>query len=345
MKENFKHPRHKNILWAGLFLVISLAFLFSCGLVENSGSQANLQDSQDGDDDDDGDSEPRLESDDKCFENSKCIEVCDSMLKNFKDQKDCYEEAENKVQSFKDTYSLLTFGSSRKLERIKPKDMETLLDFGPVLWRDAIYGFERGRKENCTVNLNPSDPRDREDCKLKDYYKQGGYDGEGASEALRWIAQNNWLGELLDELDKDEEVATALVNVLAKGLDSKDDTKCPGATSSGDFAHAIPSAVFDFSLDSDEDLYQAFGHDDCVDGDHFFNLAVEGENNFSANVGYELLKELCNRSSIQDNCEKYFFCKITSGADIINYINSGGASLFPGFDLNPTTDCVGDYAP
>ena len=148
----------------------------------------------------------RLSSSDTCSENDDCKDLCDSMLKKLSDQKDCYKKKEKEVQVFRDVYNLLATGDPRRMVSIDSDEMEDFLAFGPVLWKDAIYGFERNRKENCTPDRGKDDPRDREDCKLKGYYQQEGYDEEGAGEALKWIARNNWVAELLLEHDDEDNV-------------------------------------------------------------------------------------------------------------------------------------------
>ena len=325
------------ILGSGVFF-ISVGFLFSCGFVsDDSAPQGSFLDSENTENSDGVFNSPegRLDSADKCFRNDACVELCDSMLENFRDQKECYDHTETEVQAFRDTYNLLALGNSRKLEQVTPEEMEDFLAFGPALWRDAIYGFERGVKENCTVNLDPPDPRDREDCKLENYYKQPGYNGEGASTGLSWIARNKWLADLIDEYDEDEEVMNALLDILSTGVkdsnrDKEDSTICQ-VGSGNSFAEPAPSD-FPFSLDADLKLYQALGNSNCVEGNSYFNLALEEENDPALLVGYETLKAICNRASetADDACEKYFFCHADHVA-ILSYVNN--KKLFQGFDI------------
>jgi len=159
----------------------------------------------------------RLTSRNPCLDNDDCVELCDSMLKKFADQNKCYNYSEDEVQNFRDVYNLLTIGSSRRLEEIRPDPLAEFLDFGPELWEDAIIGFERGLKENCTVVENPLDPRDREDCKFDEYYKQEGYWTEGSATTLDWIARNDWVAKLITKYDKEHVIMSALIDILANG--------------------------------------------------------------------------------------------------------------------------------
>ena len=280
------------ILGSGVFF-ISVGFLFSCGFVsDDSAPQGSFLDSEDTENSDGVFNSPegRLDSADKCFRNDACVELCDSMLENFRDQKECYDHIETEVQAFRDTYNLLALGNSRKLEQVTPEVMEEFLDFGPALWRDAIYGFERGVKENCTRQMMViHDPREREDCKLENYYKQPGYNGEGASTGLSWIARNKWLADLIDEYDEDEEVMNVLLEILSTGVkdsnrDEKDSTICK-FNSGNKFAEQPAPSDFSFSLGTDLKLYQALGNSACVDEDSYFNLALEEENHPALQVG------------------------------------------------------------
>ena len=159
----------------------------------------------------------RLESSSRCFDNKNCVEMCDSMLRKLAHQEKCYKKTENEVQALRDTYNLLALGNPEKLIEIEPEEMENFLEFGVELFQDTIYGFERQRKPGCKVESNPADPREREDCKLKNYYRQDGYFSPGASAALTWIARNNWLAELLLEYDEDHVIMLSLLDILAHG--------------------------------------------------------------------------------------------------------------------------------
>ncbi len=204
-------------------LIFSLGSLFSCGLANynfgSSNSSATVLDSRSNDDSTGEFNSPkgRLESSDTCSKSEDCKELCDSMLQRFSFQKKCYEYKEVEVQSFRDVYNLLAVGNPRKLSRVDTEKMEKFLTFGPELWQDAIYGFERQRKEDCTPNDGADDPTEREDCKLEGYYKQEGYWSGGALAALEWIAKNDWLAELIVRHDEDLVIMTSLLDVLAHG--------------------------------------------------------------------------------------------------------------------------------
>ena len=319
------------MLWTGVFFIV-IGFFFSCGFVSNNApTQVSFADSK-GSDGVFKSPEGPLDSEDKCFRNKSCVELCDSMLKSFSDQKRCYNQTETAVQSFRDIYNLLAIGNSKKLEQITPKAMEAFLVFGPALWRDAIYGFERGRKENCEVNDGSDDPRQRENCKFENYYKQPGYDGKGAGTVLSWIARNNWLAKLLEEHDEDKkEVMTALLDILSTGGPTES-SKCP--IESGDFAFSFSGIGFSFSLSKDRKIYQSFGNSDCVDKKSYFYLAHKEKNHEALAIGYDVLKTLCKKADIttENACEIYFFCKIENQEEILLYLNS--KKLLKGFDVN-----------
>ena len=205
------------------FSIFSTASLFSCGLANyNFGSNqpgVAFQDSRSNDNSTGvfNSRAGRLESTDTCVENEDCVELCDSMLKRFSDQKKCYDQKEKEVQTLRDVYNLLAIGNPRKLIEIDSDDMEEFLVFGPELWRDAIYGFERQRKEDCDENDGSGDARDREDCRLSNYYKQEGYYSDGAAATLKWVAQNDWLAKLMVEHDNEHVIMQSLLEVLSKG--------------------------------------------------------------------------------------------------------------------------------
>ena len=199
------------------------AGLSSCGLVgSNLGtSGGNNTSSQDSTREPGTFNSPngRLTSRSTCLDNDDCVELCDSMLKHLYSQTYCYDYTEKEVQALRDTYNLLALGVSRKLSQIEPDDMETFLKFGTDLYRDAIYGFTRGWKDPCTYKPYPDDPTEREDCRLENYYQQEGYRSQSAANALKWIAENNWLAKLLKDNDKDHVIMLALLKILAKGGD------------------------------------------------------------------------------------------------------------------------------
>ncbi len=359
-------------LWWGIFLLSLVGF--SCGLANysfnnsssGSGSKASFQNSSS-----QGTFESaggRLTSQGTCSDNDNCVDLCDSMLERLSLQKDCYEKKEDEVQALRDTYNLLALGNPRKLARVEPTEMEELLEFAPELYGTAIKGFERGRKENCKVVTNKEilagrDPRDREDCKLKDYYMQYGYSSEGAMEALEWIARNDWLAELLLKHDKDYVIMLALLEILAEGGEhpvedgddnlnkdvNGDDTPnrssvCVWGERSGT---SPPQGDSDFSsftghgrltvqassAPSDRrNQYQAFGAD-CLDmnsdktqGENYFRIARKGENEDSIKLGQEVLKELCDGA---DACFNQF-CQ-----NIISKDNSSGVGV-----LDPRYACT-----
>ena len=213
---------YKKIIF--ILSVILIGSLFSCGLANyNFGSSPTPATIKNFNADSTGvfnSPSGRLESSDTCSKNEDCKELCNSMLQRFSDQKRCYEHKEKEVQSFRDTYNLLALGNPRKLARVDIDEMKKFLTFGPVLWHDAIYGFERERKDDCTPNDGKDDPTEREDCKLKGYYKQVGYWSSGAASTLEWIAKNDWLAELIIEHDDEDDehvIMTSLLDVLANG--------------------------------------------------------------------------------------------------------------------------------
>ncbi len=150
----------------------------------------------------------RLNSDDLCYNNESCVELCNSMLKDFSDQKRCYSYQEVDVQAFRDTYNNLALGQN--LGDVDSDEMESFLDFGVEIWRDAITGFERDWQSGCEVG---ADER-LSDCQGDDYYLQRGYTRQGAAAALSWIARSDWLAKLLLDYDNDFVVIDALVAVL-----------------------------------------------------------------------------------------------------------------------------------
>ena len=204
--------------WLILFISI---MGFSCGLANyklNSGGTNNtLQNSQAQGQGVFVSPAGRLTSQSTCIDNTDCVEMCDSMLNRLSLQKECYDLKEEEVQALRDTFNLLALGEANKLAKVDPEEMEKFLKFSPELYKSAIYGFRRGWKEGCTPELRPSDPRDREDCKLKNYYQQDGYHSGSSSHALEWIASNNWLAEMLVEHDQDHIIMLSLLDILANG--------------------------------------------------------------------------------------------------------------------------------
>ncbi len=147
----------------------------------------------------------RLDSPDSCFKEEECQELCDSMLEKLSDQKECYTYTQKEVQAFRDTYNLLALGVRKKLDQITPAELEDFLEFGEVLWLNAITGFERGLKDGCSQGRK---------CRDEDYYLQRGYDRSGAANALSWIALNNWVAEKIATYDKDEAIMQKLIEYL-----------------------------------------------------------------------------------------------------------------------------------
>lgn len=306
-----------------IFCFISALCLFSCGLANySSQGEVSFQDSRIAADEDAESAgvfnspAGRLESGDPCIGSDDCIELCDSMSNRLSIQERCYNEKEKAAQTLRDVYNNLAIGNPRKLERLGEEEMESFLVFGPELWRDAIIGFERGRKEDCEVNEGNEDARDREDCKFENYYKQQGYWSSGAAATLEWIAKNDWLAELMLEHDEDHLIMTTLLDILAHGGKAHggeggepEEHRANVCTldSSLDPGSATPS----FSLKRAED-YQAFGSN-CLDSKktkNFFVLAVEDRNPYSVNLGHQTLVDLCGGSGI--DCIKHFYCNIGS---------------------------------
>ena len=271
----------------------------------------------------------RLSSSDTCSENDDCKDLCDSMLKKLSDQKDCYKKKEKEVQVFRDVYNLLATGDPRRMVSIDSDEMEDFLVFGPVLWKDAIYGFERNRKENCRENRGEDDPRDREDCKLKGYYKQEGYDEEGAGEALKWIARNNWVAELLLEHDdEDNYVMLSLLDVLAfgeGGVEAQpDNLKCATANTEHPCRKLHDSSFGSIArtvLPESVGLKQHYSYvalaKPLVEGEEedYFSLADEDTDEPSYKLGEEILEELCSDASNRNSCKSQFTSRSACPAD------------------------------
>ena len=333
-----------------LLFIMLLTGVVSCGLAGSGfgGSGFSAENSEDSDGDaNDGEFRVKsgpLESEDTCIKNKDCVQLCDSMLSQFSDQTKCYEETEKAVQSFRDVYNLLALGVPRKLEKIDPSDMEEFLTFSPGLWKDAVFGFERGRKEDCTPNTGDEDPTLRENCKFEDYYQQLGYDYEGADSALQWIIENDWLAELINKYDEDQVILKALFTVL------DDPTLAMNRIEEGDsYTQCSVTDVPRLSLPSnfnlreeDEDVYGILGVN-CVSGGHYFNLAVQEENDQALMAGHELLRQLCRKATCTGErvtggctqpCINYFYCNISSTerTAILEYINDN--RVINGFSLS-----------
>ncbi len=263
------------------YIVFCTFFLFSCGFLgglstNSSSSSLNFLDSRAKDESTGVYNNPagRLESGSRCSENKDCVKMCDTMLRRLAHQEKCYKKKENEVQELRDTYNLLALGRPEKLVEIEPEEMENFLDFGPELFQDAIYGFERQRKKGCEVETNPEDPRDREDCKLENYYRQDGYFSPGASHALAWIARNNWLAKLILEYDKDDlSIMLSLLDVLAHGggqnLGDENkrerETKYTGGTENPGIGDRQKTCNFDGLNEPDMDAPGTIGYGTCND--------------------------------------------------------------------------------
>lgn len=317
-----------------IFCFIFSLCLFACGLANYNSTDsgaASFQESRDGADESTGvfnSPAGRLESEDVCSDNDDCVELCDSMLNRLSYQKKCYDKKEAEVQAFRDVYNLLAIGNPRKLERVDTEQMEEFLVFGPELWKDAITGFERGRKEDCVENLDPPDPRDREDCQFDNYYKQEGYWSSSAAAALEWIAGSNWLSEFIQQNDEDHIIMKTLLNILAHG--GEEELREEGGNSpvvnpeDGPFKNsfcliesALTQAPPDISLKL-EDQYRAFGSN-CLENisSTYFSVAVRKENDHSVRLGHQVLKDLCESGL---SCIKRFYCRISdNNLDVDGY--------------------------
>ena len=329
-----------------LIFVMLVTGVVSCGLAGsgfgNSGS-FSADNSEDPDEDASNGvfrSKTPLESEDACLKNKDCVQVCDSMLSQFSDQAKCYEETEKEVQSFRDVYNLLALGVPGKLERITPSDMEDFLVFSAGLWKDAVFGFERGKKENCTPNDGEEDPTLRENCKFEDYYQQLGYDYDGADSAIQWIIGNDWLAELINKYDDEQIILKALFTVLN---DPASAAVVNRIEEGGSYAQCSATDVSRLSLSSapftlraeDEDVYGILGVN-CVDGDHYFNLSVEEENDQALIAGHEMLRLLCRKATCDDGeicttpCINYFYYNMEKSCGVLDYIS--GNRVINGFD-------------
>lgn len=332
-----------------LIFVILVSGVVSCGLVgsELGGSGFSADNSEEDEDTSDGEfrveSGP-LESEDTCLKNEDCVQLCDSMLSQFSDQSKCYEETEKEVQSFRDVYNLLALGVPSKLEKIDPSDMEDFLAFSAGLWKDAIFGFERGRKEDCTPNDGSADPTLRENCKFEDYYEQLGYDYDGADSALQWIAENDWLAELINKYDDDTIVLKALFTVLDDPITAVNRIE-EGDSYAQCSAVDVPrlSVPSDFDLrEEDEDVYGILGVD-CVNGDDYFHLSVQEENDQAIMAGHELLRVLCRKATLDGErvtggatqpCINHFYSTISDREAIVCYISEN--RIINGFSPDTT---------
>ena len=352
-----------------IFFISSLVVLFySCGFANYnfapSNSDVTVLDSRSSDDFTGEFNSPkgRLESSDTCSKSEDCKALCDSMLQRFSLQKKCYDYKEVEVQSFRDTYNLLALGNPRKLGRVDTEKMEKFLTFGPELWRDAIYGFERQRKENCAPpppppqNLPPPDPTERENCRLPGYYKQVGYWSAGAVSALEWLAKNDWLAELIVRHDEHLVIMTSLLEVLANGGgqafqtgdSDRETTAVKNETCNLPADLQIGFDSYNFSVEEDKQ-YEAFGAncvgkgEDSTGGDvnlNYFIIAVKDKNKHSLNLGYQVVDKLCDDATDatdadrprRDDCIKHFFCNIKekekdTDTTVLSYMNEEKGSI------------------
>ena len=164
----------------------------------------------------------RLQSSTTCYDNEDCIKLCDSMLQNLSDQKECYTLSQSEAQRLRDTYNLLALGDERKLEEIVIEEMDNFLEFGPILWLDAISGFEAGRRDKDACKGVPVDDLSSS-CKTDNYYRQEGYDVEGARNTLKWMNKSPWLAEYLEKYDSD---LLILKNLFYCALKADEDDFC-----------------------------------------------------------------------------------------------------------------------
>ena len=311
-----------------IFYFLAVTCLFSCGLANYdfglSGDGETFQDSSSDDSDTssgvfNSPSGP-LKSENTCFDNESCVELCDSMLKRFSDQKECYDHTETEVQSFRDIYNLIAIGDPKKLGKVRLAEMENFLEFGPVLWTDAIYGFERGRKEDCTEVEDPADPRNIEDCKFDTYYKQVGYWSSGAAAVLEWIARNDWLAKLIVEYDKDFLIMKSLLDVLAhgggKGLlrSEEPSTICPPnevevEVEDEDILFLDPAYKNQYIVFKTTCLFRETESRETESRgtESYFTLSVKERNKNSVNLGHLVLEELCENSE----CIRDFYCAVS----------------------------------
>ncbi len=224
----------KNIYFQSLVLLgggLAFSGILACGFLEElyysggGGSEGDRRASQAP-----GGQRPRLSSKNTCFENEDCQDLCHSMLKDLEALQRCYRHSEEEVQGFKDTYELLENGEHRKLEKITEEEMELFLKFGPELWKSAIKGFEKGRKEEdleitkddgskttckeLAKEDNADSRRYNRFCRRDNHYKQFAYSQEGAADALSWIASNDWLAKLLLKHDKDRHEKFSILKAL-----------------------------------------------------------------------------------------------------------------------------------
>ena len=366
----------KNIKILGFFFI--MLCLVSCGLVnliggdgDGDGEILTELDSRGNTDSSIGTfniSSGPLTSEENCFDSDDCVTLCDSMLAKFSDQKKCYDYTEKEVQSFRDIYNLLAIGIPERLERVEPEKMEFFLEFSPVLWNDAIYGFVRGAKgNNCVLNLVPTDPRDRETCKLSNYYVQKGYWSEGAAATLEWIARNDWLAALILEHDENHIIMEALLDILFHGgkkVGVEGDTGESYAAENGDIVFGsrcrdlayledriaanqscgdsndepcdLSLSDVDFEENSLRNRYSAFGvnclnpfcsraDDNCDDSENYFILSARERNINSVNLGYQILRKICDG---KDFCIKYFYCHIKDGTDGNDNFSSDSLTVF-----------------
>lgn len=326
--------------------IMSVAGVVSCGLAGSGFGSSGFSADNSEEDEDTSDGEFRvksgpLESEDTCIKNKDCVQLCDSMLSQFSDQAKCYEETETAVQSFRDVYNLLALGVPRKLEKIDPSDMEDFLTFSAGLWKDAVFGFERGRKEDCNPNDGSTDPTLRENCKFEDYYQQLGYDYDGADSALQWIIENDWLAELINKYDEDQIILKALFTVL------DDPTSAMNRITVGSsYAQCtesrltLPSSGFTLR-EEDEDVYRTLGANCVGADDNYFHLSVQEENDQAIMAGHELLRQLCRKATKTGDratggatqpCINHFYCNVGNRTAILEYINEN--RVINGFSLS-----------
>ncbi len=163
------------------------------------------------------------------------------MLKHLSDQKDCYALSQSEAQRLRDTYNLLALGSERKLEEVEIEEIDNFLKFGPILWLDAISGFEAGRKDTDDCEGVPVDDLSSS-CKTDNYYRQKGYDVKGARSTLKWMSESPWLTEYLERHDED---LLILKNLFYCALKADEDDFCFENTLANPCEFRIPPKTLD----------------------------------------------------------------------------------------------------
>ena len=232
----------------------------------------------------------RLSSEDLCYNNKSCVKLCDSMLKDFSDQKECYSYKEVDVQGLRDTYNKLVLASN--LARVDPREMENFLEFGTSLWQDAIKGFERGWESGCTVKADDRLSK----CQSDDYYLQRGYTRRGVATALAWIARNDWVAELLLDYDNDFLIMHTLLDILKEptipNKYNEDYNEKVDETIKNSIEEGTSTKCTKEHISKDTTKKQALFADSCLDkGFNYYFLALEHKNKDSINLANRYCKK------------------------------------------------------